>query len=287
MATDLTLLINLEARDLASGAINALKGSLQEFGAMGDIALGLVAGFTAVGVALDAAVTSAAHFQTTMNQVQQNTGANAAQTAAMSTEVLKLSDTFGVSTDKIAEGYAHVLNITHDAAAAQGIMNVSLQSSVATGADAAQVANVLTNAMHEYGLDTSTAATEAQRLADINANAAHVMGIMHIAAQDANMTLEQFASTTGRAIGIAAGMKIPLEDIAAAEASLTKHGFDAAGAGVQVTVMLVHLIKPTTAASDEFARLSKITGVDLVRDLAKLTSGGMGLVSFLEQLHQA
>jgi TP901 family phage tail tape measure protein len=304
MAQDLSVSIILEARNLASGAINQLRGEFEGLSGSADRAgsglssvagmaaagFGLAIGIEAVqalGSAFEGIITGATHFQTVMNQVQQNTGMTTAETTAMGDEVLALSDKFGVTTDKIAEGYAHVMNITHDAAAAQGIMNVSLESAVATGADAAQVANVLTNAMHEYGLDSSAAATEAQRLADINANAAHVMGIMHIAAQDANMTLTQFSDVSGRAIGMAAGMKIPMEDVATAIADLTKHGFDAAGAGVQVTDMLTHLIKPTAAATEEFKRLSQATGVDLVGDLKLLTSGGMGLAEFLDQLHLA
>jgi len=301
---DLAVSIQLAATNAASGPIDEARKSLEGLTGSGDKAqsvfdrlkdgflegLGIGTGveaFNTLKGAIDGVIEGATHFQTMMTEVRNNTGLSAAATQAMSEQVLNLSKTYGESTDSIAEGYKHIINITGDATNATGIMTIALQSAVSTGANTAQVANLLANAMHEYGTDVSTAATAQQRMTDVQDAAARTMGIMHIAAQEANMDLSQFAEESGRAVGIGASMHIPLEQISAAFADLTKHGFDAAGAGVQVTDMMTHMIKVTPAAEKELVRLSKATGIDLVSDFSSAGLATKGLVGVLDDLHAA
>jgi len=301
---DLAVSILLAATNSASGPIDEARKSLEELTDSGGKAqsvfdrlkngfldgLGIGTGveaFNTLKGAVDGVIEGATHFQTMMTEVRNNTGLSAAATQAMSEQVLNLSKTYGESTDAIAEGYKHIINITGDAANATGIMTIALQSAVSTGANTAQVANLLANAMHEYGTDVSTAATAQQRMTDVQDAAARTMGIMHIAAQEANMDLSQFAEFSGRAVGIGASMHIPLEQISAAFADLTKHGFDSASAGVQVTDMMTHMIKVTPAAAAELAKLSKQTGIDLVGDFSSAGLATKGLTGVLDDLHAA
>ncbi len=305
MATDLAVMIEIAARDLASGTVDHIKGQLDGltesaggFGSMAAAGFGLAAGiaaFQALGAALGEVVSGAVHFQTTMTELQNNTrltsdeiGLQAGKVTGLSAEVLKMSDTYGIAADKIANGMRHVQDITQDAASAQAIMNTALEASASTGADATQVGNVLAGVMHEYGLDVSTAATKTQQLADVQANAAHVAGILHIGVQDSNTDFQTMSTVLAPAIGMAAGMKIPLENIVALFGTLSLHGFpDAARAATQVTDVLTHLEKLTPSATAELARLGQQTGVDLPADLEKLRSGGETLIDFITQLHDA
>lgn len=302
---DLSVSILLEGRNLASGAISQVKGELDGLSGSADraggglssiggmaaagFALGAgIAAFQALGSALEGVVTGAAAFQTTMTNLANNTGLVGQQVTTAGDAVLAMSSKYGVATDAITEGYKHVMNITQDAAASQVILNNALESAASTGANVGAVANVLAGTLHEYGLDTSNAGTETQRLADINANATHVMGIMHVASQISNVDLGQWTAALSTSIGIASGMHVPLEDIGAMFASLSKHGFpDAAQAGTQIQDLFAHLLHLTPQATAALADLGKKSGEDLPADLKLLNAGSMGMVEFMDKFRGA
>lgn len=132
------------------------------FGQLRDLAVqgfGLSVGwqaFQGVSSAIESVIPSAAHFETTLNQVKQNTGLAADKMDILKQGVLELSRESGVGTDAISQGWMHVMNVTQNASDATGILKVALQSAVSTGGNVSDTADVLARAMHEYGLDTSS-----------------------------------------------------------------------------------------------------------------------------------
>src|SRR5579884_2478446 len=288
---DLSIVLSLAAEDGISDVLGNVKDALSGLegaaGLAGDALLAFGAAATAVGTALGVAVDQAAGFQQMMVDIQNNTGMSSQVIADMGQQVMQLAQTYGVSTNQIADGYKQIINITRDSADAQGIMNVALESAASTGANTANVAQVLAMAMHAYGLDTSNAADAQQRFADIQANAAHVMGVMHIAAQDANVDLGTFADNTGRAMSIAATMGLPIEQVDAAFAALSKHLPDAAQAGTQLTDLLIKMSNPTKQQVAALTELSKKTGVDLVSDFSSAGLHAKGLTGVLADLKDA
>ncbi len=232
-------------------------------------------------------VKSGTEFNTQLTTIQNNTTMTSADVGALHDGVLKLASETGAPIKNLAEGFQHVMNITGDTASSMEILNAATASAVATGGDASKTANVLANAMHEYGTDVSTAATAQEKHNDVLVAATKTMGIFHLAAAEGNMTLEQFSEHSGRAIGVAANLGVPLEQVSAAFVALTKHGFDAAGAGVQVTDMLTHMINPGKQAEAELVRLGKATGIDLVNDFTAAGIHAKGLDGVLKDLHDA
>lgn len=298
---DLTAMIILEGRNLAGGAIeevragiNGLTGAAGEaHGALGGILQGIelgagIAAFQALSGAIGEVATSGVKFQTMMTELQNNTTLTTADMKGAQDTILALSNTYGVATDSITTGYRHVMDIVQNAAAAQEVLNVAVEGSAASGADAAQVANVLAGVMHEYSTDVVIAADGTNDLAAEHVNASHTLGIMTAAAQDANSTLQDWTGSMSAAIGIAAAGGQPLENLGALFGALTLHGFpDSANAGLQVKDMLIQLAHLTPAATAELERLGKTSGVDVVDDLKKMNEGSMTLVDFLGQLREA
>lgn len=298
---DLSATIVLLARDMASGTIDNVRGSLGNLteaagrsnsaltGILQGVELGVgIAAFGALSSAIEDTVTSSVKFQTAMTELQNNTTLTTQQTEEAGRVVIDLGNKYGVAQDQITAGYRHVMDITQDAAAAQVILNEAVEGAAASGANAATIGNVLAGVMHEYGTDVQLAADGTTDLVKTHDAAAHTLGVMTAAAQDANTTLDQWTGSLSAAIGIAASGNQPLENIGAIFGSLTLHGFpDAANAGTQVKDLFVQLAHLTPAATEELTRLGKVSGVDVVADLKAMNEGSMTLVDFLGKLRTA
>lgn len=283
--------IILLAVDEASGTIARVAGETEAMGggamAMGTAMLTAGAAATALALGIGKIAESGAEFQQFTQEIANNTTMNTDQLGAMRTAILQMSEDGGIAYEKLGTAFMKVMNITNDAANSQEILQVAMESAVATGGNVTSIANVLANAMHEYSLDVQDVNGHVFTLAEVQANAAHVMGVMHLAAAEGNMTLEQFSEASGRSIGIAANLGVSLEDVSAAFASLTKHGFDASTAGTQVVNILTHMINPTQAARKELELLSQKTGIDLVGDFSAAGVSSKGLEGVLDDLKQA
>ncbi len=271
------------------GAARGLSADLGKLSAVGMVLGGTaLMGIGAAGMmAMKGMADSGAAFQAQMVQIQNNTTMTDADVAKMRETVLSLGADTGSAFDALGEGFMHAENLTSNAVASMAELKVANESAVATGSDVASTANILANLMHEYGADVSTAATEQERFNEIQSRAAHYMGVMHLAAAEANMTLEQFNQQGGQVFAWAANLHVPMEQASAAFATLTKHGFDPAEAGTQVYNMLEHLVKATPQARAELEKLSSATGVDLVSDFTAAGVSSKGLTGILADLRTA
>ncbi len=283
-AAELLVLVRAEGVEATAASLLGL-GEATSAAALGFTALA-IAGAATVG-GLVAATAEAANFQRSTMEIANNTTMATGQIDTMRQTILALGADSGVSFDILGQGFMKAMNITNDTAASMAILTVATESAASTGGNAAATTNVLANAMHEYGLDVVRAADGTNNLAAVQANAAHVMGVMHLAAASGNMTLEDYSNYSGRAIGIAANLGVSLEDVSAGFSSLTRHGFDAATAGTQMTNILTHLINPTKSAHSELVKLSNATGVDLVADFSAAGLSSKGLEGVLGDLKTA
>lgn len=280
----------------AEGTAARVATSAEKMGGSVSLASGL-AGAALLGAGAGAAVMAgqfvassaqaATNWEAMTTRISHNAGLSIEDTDRMKKAILDLNLETGQPLDKLAAGYMHVVDVTHNAAAATDILTVADHAAVAAGGDVEHYANILALAMHEYGTDVSHAATEQQRQAEIQANASKTMNIFRQAAMDSNLTLEQFADHTARVIGLAARLGIPIEDVAAAYASLTKRGFDASQAQTQLVGAMTHMINPSKAAQTEIAALSKKTGIDLVHDFSAAGLSEQGLEKAMDDLNLA
>lgn len=283
-AAELIILVRAEGVAETASALAGLSASA-DGAALGLGALA-IAGAATIG-ALGASVAAASSFQTTLQNVQNNTTMTTADLGVMRDAVLQLGAATGAPLDNLATGFMKAMNITNDTAASMDILKIATESAVSTGGNAVDTTSILANAMHEYGADVSTAATAQERQNEVLANATRYMNVFHLSAAEGNMTLSDFAASSGKSIGIAANLGVSVEDVSAAFATLTKHGFDAAQSGTQVTDMLTHMINPTKAQRTELEKLSQATGVNLVADFSAAGLHGKGLAGVLGDVKEA
>ena len=230
----------------------------------------LAAGIAALGIG---AAKMSADFDTSLNQVRNNTTMSAKDFDAMKKAVIALGDESGASLDGLAQGFMHIMNFGYSSADATNILNAAMKSAVATGSDVADTADVLAKGIHEFGISAS--------------KAGEAMNVMHLAAAEGNMTLEQFDQAAGPAMAEAANLGVSLIDVAAAMSALTRHGLDASEAATQVKDVLQHIISPGKEAQKELAELSKTSGVDLVGDFTQAGLKAKGLIGVLQDVATA
>ena len=229
-------------------------------------ALNETLGNTAAIITLVAAgaMTTAAGLDYMLAHTAANAGLSNDELQQMREAVLSLGKETGQSFEGLAQGYMKIHNFGFQGAEAINVLTVANKSAIGTGADVADTAEVLAKALHEYGMNAS--------------QAAEAMNTMHLMSQRGNMTLEQFDSAMGQAIGVAANLGVSLADVSAAEAALTQHGFDAAEGATQLKSIMEHIVNPIGDTEKKIIALSKASGVDISRRLHQGGVAGKRLV---------
>jgi len=260
----------LRAVDDASDAIATIAKNLGSLTGVAEAAGLAVAAVGAIGVA---SVGVAAHFQTMATQIRNNTTMSASDIEVMQTAIKQLAAESNTPMDQLSQGFMKIVNYGYSAKDAVTILTQAMMSADSTGGDTAATGQVLANVMHEYGVAAGHAAT--------------YMDTLHQAAALGNSTLEDFVTGGGKAIAIAANLGVPLQDVSAALAALTRHGEDVAVASTNISGALSKIINPSKGARDELRALSQQSGVDLVSDFSIAGLHAKGLSGVMDDLRRA
>jgi TP901 family phage tail tape measure protein len=275
--------INVPVR-AASNVIGAVAPSVigMEAPAVGGalMAGGAVAGGLAIATTLGVATKNAMDFNNEIVQVQNNTTMTSDETATLSRNVLDLSAKFGLSQEPLITAARQIQDLTQNADAMNGILNVASETAAATGADVGQTGAVLANTLHQYKLDQGS-------VSQVQLNAAHAMGVLHLASAEGNMTMQQFADSSGRAIALAGQLGVPLEQVTAGMAALTRNGYDAAQSQTQLVNIFTRIIKPAADSQKQIEALSKTSGVDLVSAYSATGLSTLGLTGIFARTTEA
>lgn len=256
---------------LADARVGALGRSTEH--SIGSIrGLGLALGTIGIGGIVES-VKAAADFQTTMIHLQSNAGLTNAQMAVLSNTIKTMSAQSGAPINDLAEGLRQLAAYGYTGSAAMKILTEGMQSALSTGDNVGTVTDNLGNILHEFGIKTKDAATE--------------MNVLHVAAQMAHATLGQFVSAAGPTLGMAANLKVPLNQVAAAMAAMTQHGFNAARANTAILQVMQRIAAPTKASEAAIRSLSRSTGIDLVGDFTQAGLASKGLSGVMDDLARA
>ena len=243
------------------------------FEALGPALLKAGAAMTAIGAAFGFLVKVGSDLQTELVHVAGNTSMSAAEFDNLQKSVIRLGATTPVAMDEIGRAYMQAANFGFHFADANNVVEAALKSAVATGASAEQTTRALAVAMHLFGIPASEAAV--------------AMDVLHLAAARGGQTLEQFTTVTGRVFSVAHAMGVGLVDVAAAMSAMTQSGLSAAQAATALQGAIFKIVNPSKGAKEELARLSKVTGVDLVSDFSKAGLSAKGLSGVMEDIHKA
>ncbi len=240
----------------------------------------IIGGVAAVGLGLGGAVVAgvvdatkqAQQFQTMTQQVQNNSTMTTADLGKMRASLLSMGMGTNVPLDQLSEGFRKAANLGFSLKQSTDIVKEGMMSASSTGDDAGKVIGTLAQVMKSFGPSAGSAA--------------HAMDVLHLAAAQGNTTLGQFTEGGSQALNMAANMKVPLNQVAAALSGLTRHE-SINDANTQITGMLSKIVNPAKAAQKELAALSLKSGIDLLGDFSSQGAKVKGLTGIMADLKRA
>lgn len=177
--------------------------------------------------------------------------------------VRELSIQYGAAPVDTAKALYQVISAgASDAASQMTLLNAANRLAIGGVTDVTTAADGLTTILNAYSLEAS----EAERVSDL----------LFVAMKAGKTTIGEMANTIGNVATIAAQTGVPINELVAAVAALTKKGIDTSIAMTSLRGILAAVLKPTTEAT----KAAEDMGVQF--DTTALRT--LGLAGFLESL---
>ncbi len=204
--------------------------------------------------------------------------------------IRKMATTYGEAAESLTSGTYDILSAQIGAADAMTVLETAVRSARGGFTTAAITTSATVQILKAYNLQ----AKETARIQDI----------MHATVQQGRFTFEQYASSIGDVIGLAAYLDIELEAMGASLAAMSKAGLSAETAVTALKNILNQFINPTEQAIQAAAELgfrldeTSVRGSGLIRIMDALKNANAaqlealmpnlrGLVGFAGQLKNA
>ena len=213
-------------RTTGSAALRALKsawGGATKAIRMGS---GAIIGATA---ALGAVTISAAKFNTQMARAWTMAGGGIGQFRKMRKEVRELSGDLGIAKDELANGLYQALSAGVPEDNAITFLATAAKVAVADGSDVATAVDGITTVLNSYKIS----ADKSEEVTDL----------LFSTVANGKTTFGELATSLSTAAPAAAALGVPLEQLLAATASITKQGTPTAQAMTQIRAALTGLSK--------------------------------------------
>ncbi|MFB8182638.1 phage tail tape measure protein [Streptomyces sp. NPDC055966] len=172
-------------------------------------------------------VTSAGETNDKLNMVRQG--------------MVEMAGQVGVSADDLSKAMYYVEAAGYHAADGLTVLKAAAQGAAAEGADTTTVAQALTDVLKDYHMKASAAADVTSKM---------ITAVAH-----GKTNLQDFSAAFASIVPAASGAGISFNDVGAALANMTNHGFTASRASQNLAQALRSLLNPTTPmkkAFDEF-----------------------------------
>ena len=180
-------------------------------------------------------------------------------------EIRRMSVEYGEAAENLSTGLYDILSAQIEAAGATKVLEQSMRSAKGGFTSAATTTKANVQILKAYGW-------EVDQISRIN-------DIMHATVQQGRFTFEDYASTIGDIIGLAAYLKIDLEAVGASIATMTKAGLSSEKAITALKNIFNQFLYPTEQARQVAAELGF--------SLDETTIRGKGLINIMEGLKNA
>lgn len=234
-------------------------GAWQTFGKVA------AAGVLVLGVALAGAVREAAGFDTAMHNVASLGNESEASMRRLSAATIDMSRRLPQSAQQLAEGLYDIESSGFMGADALTVLNASAMAASAGLSSTETSARAVTGVLNAYGMG----ADQATKVSDILFQTVN-LGVV---------SFDELAQGMGTWVSTAAAAKIPLQDAAAALATITLAGVPAAEAGTALNRVIQSFVDP----SDEMSATLDHLGLSL----ESLSDPAIGLSGVMERLRVA
>jgi len=208
----------------ASAAAGKFLRGIKKVG-RGLLVFGAAAGFAAFKV-----LSAGADFEQAITNVGAVALMTRKQTAAMEEQAKKLGETTKFTATESAQAMEILMRAGFGVENTMKAVPAVLDAAAASGLEMAEVADITSNALKGFGLDTS----EAARVADVLA----------LASSKTNSTMGTLGESLKNVSSTARQLGVPLEDAVAGVALLQDVGLDASVAGSSFNTMLTRMAKP-------------------------------------------
>lgn len=213
--------------------------------------------------AMTISIVKANEFQKAMSNVATVVDTSVVSTQDLTKELLQLDPALGNTTDLTNALYQ---SFSAGAETASEAMETTTAAATFAGAaltDTATAVDVLTTASNAYGKEV-VSTTEAS-------------DIFFTTIKQGKITGEQLSSTIGKSIPLFASLNIPLEELGAGMAAMTKQGVNASESTTQLNAIVNSFLKPSAEMKEALEAQGIASGATLLE-----SEGLSGALEFLE-----
>ena len=255
--------IGLKGMEGVNKQLDGLQGKL---GSVGDgmknagknvtKAGGVIVG--AVGAIAIPSVKMAADFDENFRKVNVMLKASDDEVGAYKSSIMDLAAQYGVSTDDILQAYYPIVSAGYRGAESLDILEVAIKGVKGGSADAAQTGLALAKSMQLWGVEGPE-------------GAAKNMDVMFAIVDSGLLTFEELASSFPRAAANAAALGIPIEELGAGLATLTKTSGSTEQASTAMDAILRSLITPSKGLVELYKKWGVESGPEAIKQFGGLT----------------
>lgn len=178
-------------------------------------------------------------------------------------ELQNMSKQYGADTEVLSKGLHDVLQAGIGASKALDVLNTAEMMATAEMSDTSTAVDVLTTVMNSYGMS----ANQALKVSDI----------LFATMNNGRVTLNDLAASLGQVTSLAAMLGVPIEEVGAAIATMTRSGVSAQNAMMTLKGIFTTLLSPT----EEETKAAQKYGLELNTNTLR-TTGLTGVIKLLQ-----
>jgi TP901 family phage tail tape measure protein len=250
----------------AGAAVEGLGAKAAGMGA--SIGKGVVVGTVALAAVGVEAIHMASTFESSTTRLVTSAGESVKNIDMVRKGLLNMAGQVGVSADELSSALYFVDAAGYRAADGLTVLKAAAQGAAAEGADTTTVVKALTDILVDYHLPASAAA---------NVTSQMIAAVAH-----GKTTLQEFSGAFASIVPAASAAGISYQDVTAALAQMTNHGFTAARASQNLAQALRSMLNPTNTMASAFAEYGVSSDV-----LKQKLAGANGLTDAMQYLSEA
>lgn len=265
-----TIQIRLAGADQLRGQLNRVNGTLRS--SLGNVAklatgfLGVQMGLQAVTGAMRSLTQGARELDKGLSKVGTLLGGQASTLLPQyRTQLLSLSSQYGIAVEKLTKPLYDLISAGVPAADAMRLLDQSIKAGLVGVADTTASVGAVTTALNAWHLET-TKSTE-------------VLDIFQAGIRTGKTTLDELNASLNRPAQLAGNLGIGLEQVIAANSSLTKQGAPTAQAMNQIAAVLRAVLQQQDRAKQMGPKIAEAFSLQALR--------AKGLQGFLQDLYVA
>lgn len=257
--------ILITSKNLAGAAMKEAEGQGRSLGAS-MTTLGAVAGAALIGIGVES-VKMATTYESVTTRLVTSAGEQDKNLKMVQQGMLDMAGQVGVSATDLAQAMYYVESAGFHGADGLIALKAAAQGAAAEGADTTTVVKAMTDVLVDYHLKAS--------------DAADVTSKMITAVSYGKTSLQDFSGAFASIVPAASAAGISFNDVSAALAEMTNHGFTANRASQNLAQALRSLLNPTGPMKSAFVEF----GVS-AQELRDKLAGPNGLTDAMEYLAQ-